>query len=151
MAQLPRICGGPGLAPSAGAAGRRADQTLAIPKRRGCPSNGCSLHTVCRIPRALLLAHVDNLPDVVGVRGSDVGDGGIRRLQFAFVGGCDSFFPLAYYFMELLDGGVPLLAVEAGEGLVVIAVIFLHLLAFELLQGTAVPEYQVSGQLAVRM
>ena len=31
-----------------------------------------SLHAVLRVPRSLLFAHTDNLPDVVGIVGADV-------------------------------------------------------------------------------
>ena len=47
------------------------------------------LHAFVRIPRALHLAHVDDLADVVGVVGADIGDGGCQHGQLLVVGGFD--------------------------------------------------------------
>jgi hypothetical protein len=47
------------------------------------------LHAFLGIPRALQLAHVDDLADVVGVVGADVSDGGRQLCQLLVVGGFD--------------------------------------------------------------
>ena len=47
------------------------------------------LHAFLGIPRALQLAHVDDLADVVGVVGADVADGWRQHGQLLIIGGLD--------------------------------------------------------------
>ena len=93
-------------------------------------------------------ADVDDLADVVGVVGADVGDR--RRVLFdrLVVGGFYEFFQVLHYFIELLDGVVPLLGVEGGEGFVVVAAELGRSDAFEFVQDLGVPEDEVVGKLS---
>src|SRR5215467_9343437 len=100
------------------------------------------------VPGALQAADVDDLSDVVGVVGADVGDGGGDFIDRFVVGGFDELFNLGHDFVELLDGVVPLLGVEGGEGFVVVAAELGRRDAFELVEDLGVPEDEVVGELS---
>jgi hypothetical protein len=51
-----------------------------------------SLHPFFRIPTALLLAHEDNLADVVGIVSADMSNVGRPLLQLGFIRGLHNFF-----------------------------------------------------------
>src|SRR6266567_3420737 len=51
-------------------------------------------HALVRIPRALQFAHINDLPDVVGIVGSDGRDNGCFVSQRFLVGRLDRLFPV---------------------------------------------------------
>ena len=85
---------------------------------------------------------------MVGVVRANMGDERSVVLDFLIIGRFDGFLPFGQHLVELLDRIVPLLRVEAVEGLIIVAVELRRGLAFELSQLMGVPEEQVIGQLA---
>src|SRR6476620_167670 len=110
-----------------------------------------SLHSLLRVPASLLLAHHDNLADVVGVVRADVRDTGSPLLHLGIIGGLDSFLPIGQNLIQLLHRLVPLFGVVVVEGVVVLAAVLHRRLAFELGQFLLVPEDEVVRQLSHRM
>jgi len=100
------------------------------------------------IPGALEATNVDDLSDVIGVVGTDVGDGGGNFLDRFVVGRFYKLFNFLHHFVELLDGVIPLLGVEGGEGFVVVAAELGRRDPFELVEDLGVPEDQVIGELS---
>lgn len=109
------------------------------------------LHALFRIPRALQLAHIHDLADVIGIVRRDVGDGGGHQRQLLVVGGFDQFLEIGHHLIELLHRVRPLFVVELGESLVVVPAELRGRLSFEPEQVLAIPEEQVIGELAGRM
>jgi hypothetical protein len=119
-----------------------------IHKQRVYGATPSLLHAFIRSPRALQLAHVDDLSDMIGIVGADISDGGRPLCQLLVVGGFDKFLEVGHHLVELGDGVFPLLVVEFHEGLVVVAGVFIRRPSLELDEGVAIPEQQMIGQLA---
>src|SRR5579864_334690 len=92
------------------------------------------------IPRSLQFANVEDLSDVVSVMGADVADGGGDLGEFLVVGGLDQLFEIGHDLVELLDRVGPLLVVELGEGLVIVAGELGRGLSLKALKVLAIPE-----------
>jgi hypothetical protein len=106
------------------------------------------LHAVFGVPRTLEPPDVDDLADVVGVVGADVGDGRGVLLDRFVVGSLDELFQFEQHFVELLHSFGPLLCVEGVEGFVVVAVELGRRFAFKFGEGLGVPEQEVVGELS---
>src|SRR5581483_3366251 len=63
-------------------------------------------------------------------------------------GGFDQLFIIGHYLVELLDDVCPLLVIEVGEGVVVLAAEFCLGLALQAFQGAAIPEQQMVCELS---
>src|SRR5580704_19464601 len=75
------------------------------------------------IPRSLQLANINNLAEVIGVVGADVGDARRLGFQFLLVRGFDGLFPILHHLDQPLFRRDPGFAVEFIEGLIVVAAI----------------------------
>jgi hypothetical protein len=119
----------------------------AAPKSAGRDYAGL-FDAFARIPGALEFADIENLADVVGVVGADVGDERGVGGELLIVGGFDGFFPVGENLIEFFDEVVPLGIVEVVKGVVVVAAEGDQLLAGEALEGACIPEPEMVGELA---
>ena len=104
------------------------------------------------VPGALEFANVDDLADVVGVVGADVGDAGGVGGEVGIGGGLDPVLEVRQVAVEAGDEGGPLgggdlVDVVADEGLLVVAGEGGGFFAFEGGEGALVPVDEVGDEL----